>query len=100
MASISFPIQLETALPDAQTFFIAPGSTEPEHCPGTVEDPKADEGDLCVYATVLINLALSNIQTPESVGGVRGAGKSGAIIWLSLEAEALALGFGSWAVTG
>jgi hypothetical protein len=45
-ASISFPYRLATA-PTAR--FIATGEADPTGCPGSVEDPTADDGYLCVY---------------------------------------------------
>jgi len=47
-AAISFPIPLSA--PANVTTFVAVGEKGIEHCPGTVQEPKADPGVLCVYA--------------------------------------------------
>jgi hypothetical protein len=101
-ASLSFSIPLETALPAAHTFFIAPGQAGKEHeeeCPGTPAAPAAAEGDLCVYA-LLGNLQFVAIRTAGPNGYEAGAGKSGAIVELALESEAEhGVALGTWAVT-
>jgi hypothetical protein len=45
--AISFGIPLQSA-PTVQ--YVKEGETGVEHCPGTVANPKADEGFLCLYA--------------------------------------------------
>jgi hypothetical protein len=47
-ASISFQFPLAAA---PTTTFIAAGTTPPAQCPGTVAEPKASPGNLCIYVS-------------------------------------------------
>jgi hypothetical protein len=57
-ASISFPIPLAKALDEEHVHFIGPEEGEgeakiklfPAGCKGSVEEPKAEPGNLCVFA--------------------------------------------------
>ena len=107
-ASISFPIQLaaEGVEHSAETFN-EHETTHKEftvHCPGTVGEPKATAGFLCVYTEFEHLERASNILEARSTSGTNFAyGKSGAILSVALtapEAEpAIVEAYGSWAVT-
>jgi Rieske Fe-S protein len=95
VTSISFPIPLATALPEANVH-VAPNA----NCPGTVADPQAAAGHLCVYVGAFSG-------APGAVGGILvpgatpfsspGAGKTGALI--GLEAGGGTTAQGTFAVT-
>jgi hypothetical protein len=105
---ISFTIPLAAALPATQVFFdslevqdkeniACEALGEPERvecetkhkeirttCPGSIEEPKALPGNLCVYEQDSLSLSPyghSPIRTPEQgTGGTGGAGRSGAFL--------------------
>jgi len=85
--SISFPIPLTGALPEVQIHFLSVGEGETPECPGTVAEPKAAAGNLCVYAQELKSLSLSLVHSYTS----------GIVLDATYKAEGL--GFGTWAVT-
>jgi hypothetical protein len=118
-ANISFTIPLAASLDDAHVHYIniagkevrlneeeVPVESTSTACLGTVADPKATSGNLCVYAKTnsaehtlwayseaIFDPAQGAFQSFE--GG--SAGKSGAIITVPGEGNS---GFGTWAVTG
>jgi Collagen triple helix repeat (20 copies) len=116
LVPISFPIPLSNVIPLANAIFVPKGNTSTEHCSaapigGTLENPKAEAGYLCVYSGELVNLAPETVSgsvpaanpfIPLNVDnfGARGADVSGTSLALSVEAAGDALGWGSWAVTG
>ncbi len=102
-APISFTIPLAAALPAANVH-LAP---EPTNCPGTVEDPQAASGHLCVYTQTLefakfigkVEPAIASISPPGgATGGPGGAGTSGARLVFGAEGTPN-FGYGFWAVT-
>jgi hypothetical protein len=107
--ALSFPVPLSSAQASASTaVFVPPEDTTTEHCSaapinGTVVDPKAESGYLCVYAATLYGgsvLAITNM----AVSVFNKAGPSGAqilfeIIGTEPDPELLR-SQGSWAVTG
>jgi len=108
IGTVSFNIPLAAALDKEHVFFIAPEASEPVHCPGTVENPKAVAGSLCVYTESIFGEL-----TPAGGGAIKdpskelqagaGAAANGAMIHLSppegAEATAAGTAFGTWAVT-
>jgi collagen triple helix repeat protein len=102
IGSISFPIPLESPLGEANVFFLLPGE-ENEHCKGTVANPEAGEGYLCVYSKTLGELApfgAGAIDDPSQEEGVPGAGRTGANLLLAVpNTEELQTAYGTWAVT-
>lgn len=103
--AISFPIKLAAPLPEAQVH-VAPEAT---NCPGTVEDPAAEPGHLCVYTEVKNNAvfasealaAFSDILptgSSASLEGEEGAGTTGAYLILGAT-NAPNFARGTWAVT-
>jgi hypothetical protein len=93
---ISFPFPLSKALTPSDVHFIAFGAeTEEGPCPGTIEEPEAEAGKLCVYTA-------KEEVAPESAvtfGGtdVPTPGTSGAA--LKFTVTGLALANGTWVVT-
>jgi hypothetical protein len=67
-------------------------------CPGTAVEPKAGEGDLCIYTGFLHNASIGNAFTPYSVSQA-GAATTGAFLSVEATAEAPILAYGTWAVT-
>src|SRR5580704_2106272 len=119
-ASISFPVRLAESLDHEHVFYVT-SEQQTNHsqaaCPGSVEEPEADAGDLCVYqgGTWLPEggaIKVENICAPSKVfwncgegrgtsAGEDGAGESGAvmeILYEGTESEKVVLD-GSWAVT-
>lgn len=116
-ASISFAIPLSAALPESQVHFIINEKDEEivgshgeyevipsKACTGTVEDPAATAGNLCVYAREGSVSApeeptegrFTDLRTPGSYR--LGAGTVGAVITFAASSETDA-GYGTWAVT-
>jgi len=103
--SISFTIQLAAALDPAHVHFIQHGETPPAGCSGSLEEPAASSGNLCVFAK-----EPENAETPEAAGltGVppvygfnsQGASKTGTGIHLASLEKGKVVAGGSWAVTG
>jgi hypothetical protein len=95
-APISFPLRLASEPTEIQ--LIGPDGSSPtptEECPGSVEEPKAKEGFVCIYQSTG---SLSNIQfldyIPESL-------RNGVVLDPKIEDTAVeARTHGSWAVTG
>jgi collagen triple helix repeat protein len=107
---ISFSIPLAATLGASQVFFIEPEDTTHEtECPGTVGEPAAAKGDLCVYVHTIENLApfetniefgLGPVDDPSQPQGTAGASVSGALILLvPKESESEGFAYGTWAVT-
>jgi hypothetical protein len=107
--SISFPVPLGAALGEANVFLIPPkeeGKVHATECPGSVVEPKAAAGFLCVYtrkfgdeANGLEPFALGPIENPTEEVGTPGAAVSGATLFFSSTATPLQLAYGTWAVT-
>ncbi len=115
LSPISFSVPLEVAPKHAryittaeQTAVPRTGAAETE-CPGTVEEPTAAAGVLCLYQGAAHepagteNLAVVTIRPPSSRGGEFNAGKTGAVAVIKYEGASTAqVEFvlqGSWAVT-
>ena len=118
--SISFPIPLSAPLSEeegcteavatrtkpCQVHFIEKNGEEFSNggdgtstvCKGSVEEPTAAPGNLCVYTTKLVSAVPSEHPFLDPEGSlVEHAGPTGTL--LVLKAEAGGLGFGTWAVT-
>ena len=105
--AVSYPIPLSV---EPVAHLIGPGEGAGElkeasaiksgECGGTVAEPSAGPGNLCIFAKVFTNLTgfpFNAVQNAET--GSPGAGKAGAYLNLiTLEAGA-ASGFGTWVVT-
>jgi hypothetical protein len=108
-APISFNIPLPKALREAEVHFVTAeeveNKTAPAACPGTVDDPKALEGALCVYEGALANgLNFEEIfpiaKRPTLLGGEKGTGTTGAGVFFKVKVLGEGgTGAGTWAVT-
>jgi hypothetical protein len=109
VAPISFTIPLARALDGTQVHYIGGSGSQSSECPGTVEEPEAKPGNLCVYQSsvaigvkrvggeVQVEIFPAN-SGPKVLGGTTvGAGASGALVFF--EAEEEGVGWGTWAVT-
>lgn len=95
LTAISFTIPLAAELANANVH-LAPNA----NCPGTVEDPKAAAGHLCVYSADLsgggaLSPTIVKTAAPFPLGG---ASKGGAILFIGGGTPGN-VGGGSWAVT-
>jgi Collagen triple helix repeat (20 copies) len=96
LLSLSFPIPLANELDEAHVH-IAPDPA----CPGTVEKPTAEPGNLCVYPGVAANIKLEQIVKPYGLNE-KGAGTTGANLVIIANTEPpvpLFYSNGTWAVT-
>jgi hypothetical protein len=97
LSTDSFVIPLETP-PAAgiEEFIIENESTNP-NCPGTVQNPKAEAGHLCVYTESTTGTGELSQEELKAGIGAFGATTDGFILEAVLKANSGA--FGSWAVT-
>lgn len=95
LAPISFPIPLAEELPASNVHFVSSPTAE---CDGTLENPTADPGHLCVYQGALIGFSMEGIVKSNVVGGP-GASRSGAVINFYPSGSNDGLAAGTWAVT-
>jgi Collagen triple helix repeat (20 copies) len=94
----SFTIPLAAALKESNVHYIKSLETAPSGCiGGTVENPTAESGNLCVYAGQEEEIAVESIERPG--GGSRGAGTTGAYGKFTVTGPD-GFGEGTWAVTG
>lgn len=90
-ATISYPLRVVPT--PVEEIFVEVGESN-EECPGTVSNPQAKPGRLCIYAQTLVNTA----SFPQASGnydtttGWRGT-------FEVTDPTKMALGYGSWAVT-
>jgi hypothetical protein len=105
LVPISFPIPLSAPLEEGHAIYVPFEDTTTAHCSappinGTVEDPQAESGYLCVYAS----LALEGGFTPDqslvflASGFANKVGKAGTSLRLNITENTI--GYGAWAVTG
>jgi Collagen triple helix repeat (20 copies) len=105
LSAISFPIPLETALGESHVFFIPPegeGTIDPAECPGSVVNPEAATGDLCVYTRAFtegLEPFSVPIEDPSKGLGSGGAAVSGATLLFTPASAESSTGYGTWAVT-
>jgi hypothetical protein len=101
-APISFTIPLENALAGSNVHFVKKGETAPAGCTGgTAAEPKADSGNLCVYAAEEegVGQIFSIHPAGASNNGEEGASTTGAALFWVAIAEGVKA-WGTWAVTG
>ncbi len=96
--SVSYAVPL-ASIP--ATHFIKPGSPAPAQCPGTVTNPLAAPGNLCVYADDFggTNLTGGQIYDPMLDSGTSGDRLGFGIVLFQSPAGQNAFSNGSWAVT-
>jgi hypothetical protein len=88
---INFPLRMPRAPQEAEFVEGSPTTA----CPGSVEDPEAMPGRLCIYVRTL-----ANANGPNEVGTATGDRRSGWIgEFVPGDPSAETYGFGSWAVT-
>ena len=88
---ISFPLRVE---PEPATRFREVGAPPTEECPGSVTNPEAAPGNLCVYASNIGGTA-----SKFSVGQYGDDRTSGVVLEFSLSAGESGFARGTWAVT-
>jgi hypothetical protein len=91
---ISFEVPLAAELEAANVHF----APNPE-CPGTVEKPEANPGNLCVYTGENVENHVEFVTIGKPYGLHEGAGTSGALLDMGAS-ELPAVAYGTWAVTG
>jgi hypothetical protein len=95
---LSFTIPLSAPLDASHVHYVEKGETAPVGCTGgTVADPTAEPGNLCVYAASDLFLLFDAIEQAASPTEEAGASTTGALLLFKGEEEASARG--SWAVT-
>jgi hypothetical protein len=104
LSSISFAIPLASALDKEHVFFVEPESTAHEkECPGSVEHPLAEAGDLCVYAHIMAEVkpSFGVIHDPSSELNFseHGAAATGAFLTFEPAGTEGGAAWGTWAVT-
>jgi hypothetical protein len=101
VAPLSFSIPLASPLVETATHFIKAGEAVPAGCKGTVEQPEAEEGNLCVFTTYEEHVELGALENPAS--RELGAAAQGANLLLVVShaphVEGKVAGQGTWAVT-
>jgi hypothetical protein len=90
---ISFAIPLDEAPEEADVHYLAVGGGETTECPGTVANPEAAEGQVCIYTEE------STEATYVGSFGFPRRYPSGLLLAFSVEAEAEGTAGGTWAVT-
>jgi hypothetical protein len=108
--AISFNVPLGASLPEGKVHFIeAPTFNEvtgefefptpPAGCEGTVKEPEAESGNLCIFATIEEGITAGYGAFSAESFEPEAAGKSGAVI-VAHAAEGAAIStFGDWVVT-
>jgi hypothetical protein len=100
-AAISFPIRLADSLSAANVHFIVEGESVPTGCGGNAEKPTATSGNLCVFATRMINVEVhAGIAAVAGLVTGTGADPMGAQLTFLVPEEGQVAANGSWAVTG
>lgn len=94
--TISFPLRIEPA----PTFnWIGPSGSPTGPCPGSYGNPKAEPGQLCMYAAAVAQAGTGTDQHPVGVSGYTADATSGIVGEFVIEAGKEGYGYGSWAAT-
>lgn len=96
--AITFPLPLASAPGAALANFIPVAGASTTNCPGTVANPQAAAGQVCVYAKSCAKAAISCL-FKGSTGGCGSADAYGVGLWLNSNAVGDAFCYGTWAVT-
>jgi hypothetical protein len=92
LLTISYPLRISPASESPNFNWVGVGGSDPD-CPGTVMNPQADPGQLCVYAELT-----GNASAPTDAGGLYTPNrKLGYTVEFTLSGEGF--GWGSWALT-
>jgi hypothetical protein len=95
-SSISFNIPLATV--PANTI-IALGKPSTPACPGTVSNPQAASGNLCVYVAREMHIGGLAVLDPSQEAGPPGADRFGALLSIQGGLTESGTAWGTWAVT-
>jgi hypothetical protein len=99
LVPISFPVPLSAPLDEEHVHYLEAGASSTAECPGSAVEPKAAEGNLCVYFGAGREATHLEIFNPGHAGTLEGgAATSGAALWVGV-ANVGAWGQGTWAVT-
>jgi len=80
--------------------YINTGTPPPAECPGTLTNPQATAGNLCLYEGNATNTTNRGVFSPETPGGTIGvATREGAGVFMFPATTSQAYIWGSWAVT-
>jgi hypothetical protein len=114
LTAISFPIPLEKGLDATHVHYVTATEVEEksgpsfDHCPGSVANPQAEPGQLCVFQGGTVEeeepgekIEVHSITPPASTPGAgNGASSSGAVVLVHYEGPAeRGILQGTWAVT-
>jgi hypothetical protein len=107
IASISFTLPLQKELGETEVEYVESGSTT--KCPGTVKEPSATPGNLCVYQDEANGVTSGHLIVPsiaelissleKSEPAKQGARESGAVLFFTKNGTDEPYGDGTWAVT-
>jgi hypothetical protein len=95
-ADFSFPLRLPA---EPAYHWIYPGEPADAACDGTVSQPEADPGTLCVYAGEVVNAGSGPDHQPVNLSFNTKDLRSGLVMEFPVEGGKEAYGFGTWAVT-
>jgi collagen triple helix repeat protein len=99
IAPISFPIPLAQNLSEANTHYVKAGEGAPAGCTGgSVEEPKADPGHVCVYALQEAAIGFMTLGPAAGNSFAFNSSKAGVVV-VGLLWEEGAQARGTWAVT-
>lgn len=96
------PLSFTIPLASAPTFVFNPFGQTEEHCSGSVQEPGADEGFLCVFAAEpsIGNIASAEASTVGTTGAILGVHTKEEHHNANEETQAQVILNGTWAVTG
>jgi hypothetical protein len=100
LVSVSFPIPLPSALDATHVHFVGESGAAPD-CLGTVQEPSAEAGNLCIYYSFTSGTE-GQIVRPAGTSPVdptAGAARNGALLSFFRHGEEEVTSWGSWAVT-
>jgi hypothetical protein len=94
---ISFGFRMPSA-PTAR--YINAGAVPPAQCPGTLAEPQAAPGNVCVYEAFVANSTDRGVFGPHTSGGLFGdTSPYGTGVYARATATGQVLAFGTWAAT-
>jgi hypothetical protein len=95
--TINYGLRIDPAAENNPSFnFVGVGGSDPD-CPGTVTNPKANPGQLCIYVGAITNASAA--PTSGQSGEYTPNKKLGWTFEMGITAGAEGFGYGSWAVT-
>ena len=91
----SFPFPLSGSV---SATYLGPGASPTAACPGSVTNPEAAAGNLCVYAHATTNVSQVGLADPTTGTGGQ-ASPYGFFVQIESSGAGLSYAFGTWAVT-